>query len=55
MLHAENKMERNENQTDRENIRSVLARYKGNKTLTAKHLGICRATLWKKLKELGVD
>jgi PAS domain S-box-containing protein len=50
-----NTMERNENQTDRENIRSVLAMYKGNKTLTAKHLGICRATLWKRLKELGVD
>jgi PAS domain S-box-containing protein len=50
-----NKMERNENQTDHENIRSVLAMYKGNKTLTAKHLGICRATLWKRLKELGVD
>jgi PAS domain S-box-containing protein len=51
----EKKMERNENQTDRENIRSVLAMYKGNKTLTAKHLGICRATLWKRLKELQID
>ena len=50
-----NKMEQNENQTDRENIRSVLAMYKGNKTLTAKHLGICRATLWKRLKELQID
>jgi len=50
-----NKMERKENQTDHENIRSVLAMYKGNKTLTAKHLGVCRATLWKRLKELGED
>lgn len=49
------KMERNENHSDRENILSVLAMYKGNKTLTAKHLGICRATLWKRLKELGVN
>jgi transcriptional regulator of acetoin/glycerol metabolism len=48
-------MEQKEYQTDRENILSVLAKYKGNKTLTAKHLGICRATLWKRLKELGVD
>jgi len=50
-----NKMERKEDQTDHENIRSVLAMYKGNKTLTAKHLGICRATLWKRLKERGED
>lgn len=50
-----NKTERNENQSDHENIRSVLSMYKGNKTLTAKHLGICRATLWKRLKELGED
>jgi len=48
-------MLRNEDQTGREDIRSVLEIYKGNRTLTAKHLGICRATLWKKLKELGVD
>jgi len=51
----EKKTERNENQIDRENIHSVLAMYKGNKTLTAKHLGICRVTLWKRLKELGID
>jgi two-component system response regulator HydG len=49
------KIERNEKQTDRENILSVLTMYKGNKTLTAKHLGICRATLWKRLKELGIN
>jgi two-component system response regulator HydG len=51
----ERKKEQNEDPTGRENIRSVLEMYKGNRTLTAKHLGICRATLWKKLKELGVD
>jgi two-component system response regulator HydG len=50
-----NKIERRAEQTDHEDIHSVLAMYKGNKTLTAKHLGICRATLWKKLKELGED
>jgi two-component system response regulator HydG len=49
------KIERNERQTDRENILSVLTMYKGNKTLTAKHLGICRATLWKRLKEFGIN
>ena len=36
-------------------IRSVLSMYKGNRTLTAKHLGISRVTLWKRLKELGID
>jgi PAS domain S-box-containing protein len=44
-----------ENHTDRENIRSVLSMYKGNKTLTAKHLGISRVTLWKRLKELRIN
>jgi transcriptional regulator of acetoin/glycerol metabolism len=34
---------------------SALSQYKGNKTLTAKHLGISRVTLWKRLKELGVE
>jgi two-component system response regulator HydG len=37
----------------RERIASVLAMYNGNKTLAAKHLGISRVTLWKKLKDLG--
>lgn len=40
---------------DPERMRSVLNMYKGNKTLAAKHLGISRVTLWKKLKELGID
>jgi PAS domain S-box-containing protein len=38
-----------------EQLRSVLALHKGNKTLAAKHLGISRVTLWKRLKELGID
>ncbi|MDA8242050.1 MAG: sigma 54-interacting transcriptional regulator [Nitrospiraceae bacterium] len=44
------------NQRDTEsNIKSALAMFKGNKTLTAKHLGISRVTLWKRLKELKID
>ena len=43
------------NVLDRNKIQSALSLYKGNKTLAAKHLGICRATLWKKLKGLGLD
>lgn len=40
---------------DRERIRSVLAMFNGNKTLAAKHLGMSRVTLWKRLKDYGVD
>jgi PAS domain S-box-containing protein len=49
------KEEGSPHQDDREKIRSVLSMYKGNKTLTAKHLGISRVTLWKRLKELAID
>jgi transcriptional regulator of acetoin/glycerol metabolism len=28
--------------------------FKGNRTLTARHLGISRVTLWKRLKELSI-
>lgn len=44
-----------EKHAGREELVSVLSQYKGNKTLTAKHLGISRVTLWKRLKELGVE
>lgn len=48
-------MEGNDNRLGKEKIRSALSMHKGNKTLTAKHLGVSRVTLWKKLKELGID
>lgn len=51
----EKRTEGNESRTDREKIRSTLSLCKGNKTLAAKHLGISRVTLWKRLKELGMD
>jgi two-component system, NtrC family, response regulator HydG len=44
-----------QNQGDRELIRAALARHKGNRTLTAKHLGMSRVTLWKKIKEFGLE
>ncbi len=40
---------------DQEQIRSALSLCKGNRTLAAKHLGISRVTLWKKLKSLGIE
>ncbi len=51
----EKKVETPETYTERERLLSALSQYKGNKTLTAKHLGISRVTLWKRLKELGID
>ncbi len=45
----------NEKNAGREELLSALSQNKGNKTLTAKQLGISRVTLWKRLKELGVE
>jgi len=40
---------------DRARLSAALAQFKGNKTLAAKHLGISRVTLWKKLKALNLE
>jgi propionate catabolism operon transcriptional regulator len=37
----------------RESIAEVLARFGGNREAVARHLGISRTTLWRKLRELG--
>jgi transcriptional regulator with PAS, ATPase and Fis domain len=34
---------------EKKSIEEALLRHKGNRTLTAKDLGICRATLWRKI------
>ncbi|HEY5998355.1 MAG TPA: sigma 54-interacting transcriptional regulator [bacterium] len=39
---------------ERGRITAALAQFKGNKTLAAKHLGISRVTLWKKLKAMSL-
>jgi PAS domain S-box-containing protein len=54
-LFHEEKAKVYKNALEREKIQSALSLYKGNKTLTAKHLGMSRVTLWKKLEELGLD
>jgi two-component system response regulator HydG len=51
----EKKAEGNEQIMDREKLRSALTLHNGNRTLTAKHLGISRVTLWKRLKEVGIE
>ena len=45
----------NSSNAGRDKMLAALAMHKGNKTLTARHLGISRVTLWKKLKELDID
>ncbi|MFI5372922.1 MAG: sigma-54 interaction domain-containing protein [Candidatus Eisenbacteria bacterium] len=39
---------------EREHIRLVLARHRGNATTAARQLGISRTTLWRKLREYGI-
>lgn len=49
------KSERTEKRhSNREDIISLLSLYKGNKTLVARHLGISRVTLWKRMKEMDI-
>ena len=36
-------------------IRLAIARYEGRMTVVARKLGIGRSTLYRKLKELGLD
>lgn len=52
---SETRADDNDQVVSRQKLQSALAQYKGNRTLTAKHLGISRVTLWKKLKELGIE
>ncbi len=51
----ENRRSLAEGSTNQDEIRSVLALYKGSRTLAAKHLGISRVTLWKRLKAMGEE
>ena len=41
-------------QVEKEHIRRVLARHRGNATSAARQLGISRTTLWRKLREYGL-
>jgi PAS domain S-box-containing protein len=52
---SERKAGEKEQNLDRQKLLSALALHKGNRTNAAKHLGISRVTLWKRLKELGIE
>lgn len=43
------------NYKNRDYIISALSKHNWNKTITAKHLGISRVTLWKMIKELNIE
>jgi transcriptional regulator of acetoin/glycerol metabolism len=55
MSFVEKKAKGHDQNAGRHNLQAALAFHKGNSTLTVKHLGIRRITLWKKLKEFGID
>jgi len=42
-------------EVEREHIRRVLARHRGNATTAARQLGISRTTLWRKLRHYGIQ
>lgn len=55
LFHKDDEPQGAERQGEREEIRAALLGHKGNKTLVAKHLGISRVTLWKRIKEYGLE
>lgn len=46
---------RKKQENEKEKIKEALLKAGGNKTLAAKLLGMHRTTLWRKLKELGIE
>jgi PAS domain S-box-containing protein len=49
------KPENFDDEGERDTIISMLQRYNGNRTRTAKALGIDRSTLWRKIKKYGIE
>jgi two-component system response regulator HydG len=54
LLFHEEKAKEYRDALDREKLQAALSLFKGNRSLAAKHLGMSRVTLWKRLKELGL-
>ena len=46
---------KNELQAEQDKIQAALTMHKGNRTLAAKHLGISRVTLWKRIKDYNIQ
>jgi two-component system response regulator HydG len=52
----EEKMEKKaEHLLEQDKIRSALDMFRGNRTLAAKHLGMSRVTLWKRIKDYNIS
>ena len=54
LFEAEEPKAQTELQVEEYKIQSALAKFKGNRTLSAKELGISRVTLWKRIKEYNI-
>ena len=54
VFQEEDVVEKTSNQAAQEKIKSALVMFKGNRTLAAKHLGISRVTLWKRIKDYNI-
>jgi transcriptional regulator with PAS, ATPase and Fis domain len=52
---GDNGLVKNEMQAEQDKIQAALTMYKGNRTLAAKHLGISRVTLWKRIKDYNLQ
>jgi PAS domain S-box-containing protein len=46
---------KNERKNEKNIIQDALLMFKGNRTLAAKHLGISRVTLWKRIKDYNIQ
>jgi len=46
--------EKNDQQLEEDKIQEALVMFKGSRTLAAKHLGISRVTLWKRIKDYNI-
>jgi predicted Zn-dependent peptidase len=53
-LFEEENADNNKPLAEKEKIRDALTMFKGNRTLAAKHLGISRVTLWKRIKDYNI-
>lgn len=52
---GDNGLVQNEHQDEKDKIHAALNLFKGNRTMAAKHLGISRVTLWKRIKDYNIQ
>jgi len=52
---GDNGVVQDEQQDEKNKIQAALNMFKGNRTMAAKHLGISRVTLWKRIKDFNIQ